>query len=229
MKTTTLLASLGSGLTLALLTGVAAAQPGGGPPGPPPPPPQSGPGSGGYYATAPQTAPGGFMHQGGRLTLGVSLGLGSMEAESGPLTCINCDYSPIAGGVAAHIGGMLNPRLALMLELQANVQTVREEIGGTQSLVQTAAMVAAQYWATPRLWLKGGLGAAHLSFSYDDAYGSVEQPIDDGVAVLGAVGYELISAPRHSLDLQGRILVGGYDGIDDQITAAQIGVGFNWF
>jgi hypothetical protein len=46
---------------------------------------------------------------------------------------------------------------------------------------------------------------------------------------MGAVGFELLSAQRFSVDLQGRLVAGSYDGIDQQITAASIGVGINWF
>lgn len=172
---------------------------------------------------------GGFQPRAGRLTLGASLGLGAMESESGPISCATCDYNPIAVGGSMHIGLMLSDRLAVALELAANGQTVQEQVGGSQTLIQSAALIAAQYWATPKLWVKGGLGAAHLSFSYEDAFGSFEEPIDDGAAALAAVGYEVASGRRHVVDLQARILVGTYDGIGDQISAAQIGVGVSWF
>jgi hypothetical protein len=189
---------------------------------------------GGYGAPPPayvQQLPGGFHDRAGHLTLGVSLGLGGMKAESGPIDCGTCDYNPITVGVAGHIGGMLNHRLALMLELQANAQTIDENrFGETTTLVQMAAMFAAQYWVTPQLWVKGGIGGAHLQAQYDDFYGPLgEEPISDGVAVLGAVGYEILSARRYSVDLQGRLFVGSYDKLDDQITSGTIGIGMNWF
>lgn len=204
-----------SGIALAA-PAVASAQPYGAPP----------PG-GGYYTGLAN----GFHNRAGHLTLGVSLGLGGMKADSGPIDCSGCDYNPITVGVAGHIGGMLNERLALMLELQANGQTIDQtRFGDTTTLVQGAAMFAAQYWITPQLWVKGGVGAAHLQVSYEDIYGPVaDQPVDDGMAFLGAAGFELLSAARYSVDLQGRVFVGSYKGIDDQITSATIGVGMNWF
>jgi hypothetical protein len=184
-------------------------------------------GGGGYYSQ-PTTLPGGFHDRRGRMTLGVSLGLGYMKTEGGAIACQTCDYSPITAGIAAHIGGMLNERLALMFEIQGNAQTVEDYgYGQTDSVVQGAAMIAAQYWITPQLWIKGGLGAAHLSYSYDDV--GVADPIDDGVALLGGVGYELLSARHYSVDLQGRLLIGNYDGINEQISSGTIGVGINWF
>lgn len=198
---------------------VASAQPGQYRGSPPP--------TGGYYAS--QT-PGGFHDRAGRLTLGISLGLGGMKADSGPIDCTGCDYNPITVGVAGHIGGMINERLALMLELQANGQTVEENVYGTATLVQGAAMFAAQYWVTPQLWLKGGIGAATLQVSYEDYYGPAgEDEVDTGTAFLAGAGYELLSARHYSIDLQGRLFVGTYKGIDDQITSGTIGVGLNWF
>jgi len=200
---------------------VASAQPGYGPPPP---------GGGGYYAP-PQQLPGGFHDRRGRLTLGISLGLGGMKADSGPIDCQGCNYNPITVGIAGHIGGMLNERLALMLELQANGQTIGDSpYGNTTTLVQGAAMFAAQYWVTPQLWVKGGVGAATLQVNYDDIYGPVAQDqVGEGLAVLGAAGYELLSARHYSVDLQGRLFVGSYNSINDRITSATIGVGMNWF
>jgi hypothetical protein len=182
----------------------------------------------GYYAQ-PTGLPGGFHDRRNRLTVGIGLGFGGMKSEGGPINCTSCDYNPITVGVTGHIGYMMNERLGLLLELQANGQTVEDNIAETVTLVQGAAMFAAQYWVTPQLWIKGGIGAAHLQYTYDDWAGTGEEPVDDGMAVLGAVGYELLSARHYSLDLQGRLFVGSYEGIDDQISSGTISLGLNWF
>lgn len=158
------------------------------------------------------------------LTLGFGFGIGDMSADSGPIDCFDCSYNPLAGAFDFHIGGMINPRLALLFELWGAVKTL--DANGSESLVQTMAMVAAQYWMGPRLWLKGGLGAAHLSYSYADGY---SDPIDDGVAVMGAVGYEILIGSQFALDLQLRLGSGAYEGIAEQINAGTVGVGFNWY
>ena len=207
---------------LLAIPAVASAQPGGyGPP---------------RYQPAYQPPPqleGGFHDRRGRLTLGVSLGLGGMSDSSGSIDCASCDFNPITVGIAGHIGGMINERLALMLELQANGQVIDENrFGETATLVQGAAMGAAQYWITPQLWIKGGLGFAHLSISFDDDYGQyASEDVADGIAILGAAGYELLSARTFSIDLQGRVFVGSYNIDDDreEITSGTIGVGINWF
>lgn len=203
-----------------LAPAAAAAQPGYGPP--PPPPPQ------GYYSQ-PTTVPGGFHDRAGRMALGFSLGLGGLNVGDSPVECATCDYDPIAGEFDFHIGGMLSPRFALLFEVQGNAQTIAENAYGATSLVQATAMVAGQYWLTPQLWIKGGLGGASLSQSYDDGYTSDSENIDEGVAVMGAIGYELLSARNFSIDLQGRIISGSYDNLGQDVNAGSIGVGFNWF
>ncbi|MBE7453613.1 MAG: hypothetical protein HS111_33560 [Kofleriaceae bacterium] len=204
-----------------LAPAAAAAQPGYGAP-PPPPPPQ------GYYSQPP-TIPGGFHDRTGRMALGFSLGLGGLNVGGEEVTCPSCDYDPLAVEFDFHIGGMLSPRFALLFEVQANGQTIAENAYGAASLVQATAMVAGQYWLTPQLWVKGGIGAASLSYSYDDGYASDSENIGEGMAVMGAIGYEVLSAPTFSIDLQGRIISGSYDSFDENVTAGSIGVGFNWY
>ncbi len=204
---------------VAAVPAIAAAQPG------------AQPGGGGYYNQPSAVTPGGFWDREGRLTWGLSLGIGGMSSDSGPIDCANCDYNPLAVEIDVHVGGMLSSRFALMGELQGNVQTLEEQGGGegTLSLAQFALMVAAQYWVVPKVWVKGGIGVAHLSFNYDDYYGSAEEPIDDGGVFMVGAGVELLSGRDFALDLQGRYIVGSYDGIDDRISSGTIGIGVNWY
>jgi hypothetical protein len=212
--TKSLLALLAAALAVpALSTSDAVAQPGGG-----------------YYAAPPPNSvlPGGFHNRQGRLTFGFSGGLGYMNSDVfGDIGCSGC--SSAAFGVAGHIGGFIGPRLALMFELQVNGQQVSQErfFEDDIFLFQTAAMIAAQYWVTPQLWIKGGIGLAHLEEQTRDGFAGLE--IANGTAIMGAVGFELFSSRYLSIDLQGRLLNGSYDGINDNITAGTIGVGINWF
>ncbi|HRC58301.1 MAG TPA: hypothetical protein PKU97_20395 [Kofleriaceae bacterium] len=185
----------------------------------------------GYYAQPPATTSGGFWDRGGGLVWGIGLGLGGMSSKDGPIECSSCSYSPMAVEVDAHLGGMMSPRLALLFEIQGNVQPV-EEVGGGEgdkTLGQFAAMAAAQYWITPRLWLKGGIGVATLSYNYNDSSGTQEEPIDDGGVFLLGAGYEILAGRDFALDVQGRYVVGSYDGINDQISSGTIGLGVNWY
>ncbi|HEY0252868.1 MAG TPA: hypothetical protein VGC41_15135, partial [Kofleriaceae bacterium] len=65
-----------------------------------------------------------------------------------------------------------------------------------------------------------GLQADNSYVTYD--YGT-------GLAIMGAVGFELFSSRWFAVDLQGRIIEGAYNSGDDHVTAANVGVGFNWY
>ena len=172
-------------------------------------------GGGGYYANpAPSSQlPGGFHNRQGRLIWGFSLGLGGMHDTGGSIECTNCTYSTASGQVSGHIGGFIGPRLALLGEAQANLQTLSTDIYGDTTLIQSALMVAAQYWVTPQLWIKGGIGFANVAV--DSSYYGTSDTVDTGMALMGAVGYELLSSRFFSIDLQGRLINGEYKGIDD--------------
>lgn len=203
-------------LAIGLLASSAIAQPS----GPPPPPP----GGGGYYAPPPP--PTEWERRG--LSLGFGIGLGGMSDSYGTIGCSNCDYNPASVGLDFHIGAMLNPRMALLFEGWLQAQSL--DADGVETLVQTMAMGAIQYWVSPQLWLKGGLGFSHLSISIDDGFRDPEsQDIDSGGALMGAIGYEVLSSQRFAIDLQGRLGIATYDGIDEQIETGMISLGFNWY
>ncbi|HET9990814.1 MAG TPA: hypothetical protein VFQ65_19925 [Kofleriaceae bacterium] len=180
----------------------------------------------GYYNGPDNHVPGGFHNRTGRLAYGFSIGLGGMHDDgSGITNCDNCANAP-ALELDFHIGGMLGPRFALMFEGQLNARTVHSDVyNGDTTLSQTAPMIAGQFWITPQLWVKGGLGVAALQA--DSTY--VTYDYGTGMAVMGAVGFELMSARYFALDLQGRIIEGTYNSGNDHVTAANIGLGFNWY
>ena len=141
-------------------------------------------------------------------------------------SCDNCDFKPYAAEGDLHIGGMLNARFGLMLELQGNFETVHSSFrDGDTTLTQSAAMVAGQFWIIPILWVKGGLGFSNLNV--DNAY--FTEDLGNGVAVMGAVGVELFSARNFALELQGRLIEGTYNSGDDHVTSGTIGIGVNWY
>jgi len=185
----------------------------------------------GYGSPPPSQLPGGFHNRQGRLIFGGNLGLGTMHDDIGDIDCTNC--SDISVQVAGHLGGFIGPRLALMGELQANAQTLEvDAFGGTETLVQSALMLAAQYWVTPQFWIKGGIGFANLQVNwsaYGDGYIDASSRPENGLALLGAAGFELLSARNFSVDLQGRLINGSYDGINNSVTGISLGVGLNWF
>lgn len=174
----------------------------------------------------PSSAPGGFQDRAGRLAVGFSLGLGGMSYNGNAISCSTCDYNPLAFELDAHLGGMLSPRFALLFEVQVNAQTIESDfLDGDTTLSQAAAMVAGQGWITPQLWIKGGIGLSNLQI--DDAFSTSD--LGNGVALMGAIGYEILSARNFALDLQGRIIEGTYNGGDDHLTSGTIGLGINWY
>ena len=103
-----------------------------------------------YYAGPPNPQhPGGFHNRSGRVIFGGSLGLGGMSDRGGDIECANCDYGTLSGQGAVHLGGFLGPRFALMGEIQVNMQTLATDGIDDTVLVQSALMIAAQYWVTP--------------------------------------------------------------------------------
>ncbi len=191
-------------------------------------------GGGGGYSAPHTELPGGFHNRQGRLIFGVSLGLGGMSDNGGDIECKTCDYSTVAGEVDAHVGGFLGPRFALMAELQGNIQTLdsNRTTGDTTTLVQSALMIAGQYWITPQLWVKGGIGFANIRVDrsyYGDGVVDAQSVPENGGAIMGAVGYEILSSRLFSIDLQGRLINASYKGIDNNVTGASVGIGINWF
>lgn len=186
-----------------------------------------------YRAPSPTSQyPGGFHNRSGRVIFGGNVGLGGMEDNGGDIECVNC--SSLAGQIAFHLGGFVGPRLALMGEAQGNFQTLSSDqfTGETAVLSHGALMLAAQYWLTPQLWIKGGVGFSTLQVDYSyygDGIIDESTVPENGFALMGAVGFELLSARRFSVDLQGRLLNGSYDGGSYHLTAGSIGIGLNWF
>jgi hypothetical protein len=192
----------------------------------------------GYYGGGPgygpPPLPGGFHDRQGRLAIGGSLGLGYMNANSQAVTCQGCSSTPVTGEGDIHIGGFIGPRLALLFEGQVNVQQVALDPANDATLSQTLLLGAVQYWITPQLWIKGGIGLAYLN--YNDNVAGTSTQSDGGLGLMGGLGYELLSARNFALDLQGRLTEGSYSTTDaagnsqrDNITSGTIGVGLNWY
>jgi hypothetical protein len=182
----------------------------------------------GYYnGGGPPPIPGGFHNRMGRLAWGFSVGLGYMNDNGTAVECGGCNIQPVTFEIDGHIGGMLSPRFALMLELQGNVQQIALDPANDATLSQSLLMGAGQYWLTPQLWIKGGLGFAHLDINNN--VNATYSPVADGFALMGGVGFELLSARFFAVDLQARLVEGTYHGTGDHITSGTIGVGLNWY
>jgi opacity protein-like surface antigen len=217
-------------LAAALLApAVAAAQPAYSQPPPPPsyaPPPGPPPAASGHHDRA------------GRLNLGFSIGLGQMQIDDSDVGCNGCDGDPIAFQADAHLGWMLSPRLSLLAELQGVGQTIADDGFVTDTLLQSTATLGAQYWVTPQLWLKAGIGGAALQVQRDDGFEASHSDSLEGSALTGAIGYEILSARNFAIDLQLRVTGARYEDAvveldgstsDMEVGTTNLGVGFTWF
>jgi hypothetical protein len=188
------------GIGIALLTALGAASTAQAQYGYPPPPPPRG------------------MYRNG-LTFGGSLGVGTITATAcGP-------YCGGSGMIEGHIGGMLNPRLALMGDLWGSIHSWDDGVftGTTYHGIYT---VAVQYWATDIIWLKGGVGFGQMQLQYDGdaaAFGD-----ESGLATLAAAGVEVVQSFNFALDLQLRFGHGFYSQGGD-VNSVGFLVGVNWY
>ena len=203
---------LGLGIATILVLGsssVAHAQYQGPPPGYYAPPPRYG------YPPPPPPPPRGMYRYG--LVLGVGLGVGGISAS-------DCgDVCGTAGALEFHIGGMINPRLALMGDFWFNGRSIPNT---DASAVHSLYTFAAQYWASDIFWLKGGIGGANMNISSNvDGYPYTSE---NGLGLLGAIGIEFLQAGNFALD--GQLRFGhGFFNIGGDVNVWALMVGANWY
>ena len=169
----------------------------------PPPPPA-------YYP------PARYYRQG--VVFGFGLGVGFVGAS-------NCgDYCGSGFAGELHLGGMLNPRTALMFDGWTNIHPIPGTDGQTASTIFAGAL---QFWLNDIFWLKGGIGLGNTQVS-SASVGTIGDAT--GFAVMGAAGVELVHYLAFALDLQLRAAhtfhpqnEGG--AVDDVAFM----VGFNWY
>ncbi|HET6150020.1 MAG TPA: hypothetical protein VFH68_20940 [Polyangia bacterium] len=151
------------------------------------------------------------------LVAGVGIGFGGISADQCGGDC--------GGGLSleGHIGGMLNPNLALEFDAWAVFHRNNDFDTTTTSGIYTGAL---QVWLTPILWLKGGAGLGNTERS--DFFGSLGSA--SGFAIMGAAGVELVHSGFFALDLQGRIGHSFFSNADGgAVTNYAFMVGFNWY
>lgn len=135
----------------------------------------------------------------------------------GQMTCDGCE-SLSGPAVAIHLGGMINEKLALVWDSSG---VVREEEGVTLSSAVVGP--AAQYWVSPRVWVKGGVGAGRLVA----AVSNVTTSSDWGLGFMGGLGVEALQKKKFAIDLQFRFTTAKIEG---ERTNNFFGlVGFNFY
>jgi hypothetical protein len=99
------------------------------------------------------------------------------------------------------------------------------------ALVQGVVGIAAQYWTSPRTWIKGGIGRGEVRASAtvpsDNGMSVDITETESGLGSLAAVGYELYQGS--SLGVSVHVRYAGIHG--DQLSRASLvlGVGVSWY
>lgn len=154
--------------------------------------------------------------------LGGSVGLGNMTTTTAD-TADDQDLGIFA--VNGHFGAMVTPKMALTVEVGADIHEYDQRDYYRTSLVLGYIGIAAKYWATPKLWLKGGLTKAKSTLTSD---GEIWQEAE-GAGFIGAVGYEIVQRHTWTVDLQFRITAASYDDDATDSSSTALQVGFNWY
>jgi hypothetical protein len=161
----------------------------------------------GYYPTAYRSG----------LVAGVGVGVGALDATDCGGDC--------GGGLSleGHIGGMLDPRVALLFDAWAIFHSNPDVSSTTTSGIYTGAL---QFWLTPIVWLKGGAGVGNTHISVPEGtLGSAT-----AFALMGAGGVELVHSGYFGLDMQGRVGHTFFSNAEGgPVTDFAFMVGFNWY
>ena len=157
--------------------------------------------------------------------VGAALGPGSQEYR------VDGEESASHDGLALafHLGGMVNPRLALAVELALLTST--EQVGGPEVRInQRHATAWLRFWAMRRLWLQAGLGSARAWATVDGEAGETIR----GATLTAAVGFEVLHRPGHAIDIALRFSGAGFhapDDVDGELSSTTLALlaGFTWF
>jgi hypothetical protein len=185
------------------------------------PPPGGGPGAGpGGAPPGPQQDERGFWPRRG-IYGGVGLGVGQLSYG-----CDGCDdlnWSAI--GFHGHFGFRFNPQIGIFADGYGLGADISDEIGFDAILVNAMWNFGAQYWITPPLWIKGGIGVARQQISTDED----TEDSDSASSILLAIGYEVLHSPNFSIDIDFRVGAGFYDE-EFGGTVTNVGLQFsvNW-
>ena len=158
---------------------------------------------------------------------GGSLGAGII---SGPDCFSVCGGAFMAEG---HLGGMLNPRLALMGTAWIGGHYFDDVTVGTGQTYNTFWTVNLQYWVNDIIWINGGIGIARLQIFLDQDLSGFAFDDETGGAVTGAAGIEVARSYNWALDLQirgGHAFYASQDGNGgNDLNNLAFMVGLTWY
>lgn len=161
--------------------------------------------------------------------LGGGLGFGGMSFSVDGEEEVSYDD---ATGLQLAFGGMINPRLALGIDLTALLARDEGSVAREEELrvFERAIGVWGRYWVIPRLWLQVGLASVRAGASGDVG----DYPTYDGAQIHGAVGFEVLHRTHWAIDVSLRLAAAGYGDESDvggtfTSQSAALLVGFAWF
>jgi hypothetical protein len=183
----------------------------------------------GPYPAAPAApaTPSGIERAG--FVIGLGIGPGGMQDAD----CEEC-IPPGGAAFAFHIGGMVQPKMAVIVELAVNAVGEENDGFGRRSWSQVLWTVAARYFASDRIWIQAGAGAGKLEKRFEGStLQEQDEEIEADVAFVAAIGVEIYQGRRFALDAQLRGALASYGGdvgmTPFEITSSGILVGLNWY
>lgn len=152
---------------------------------------------------------------------GFGLGVGGVSDYAYEL---DSTQSRVGIGYNLRLGFGVSPRWALVLSADGASAYFQN-----MNLSETVFTVGPQFWVTPKLYVRGGIGAATRTYEYDsyysDYYGDyyTETWTDSGMGGVAALGFEFVQSYHVSLAVELNGTVGYYNNKD---TLSTFGINF---
>jgi hypothetical protein len=156
---------------------------------------------------------------------GFGLGVGGVSDYAHDL---DSTQSRVGIGYNLRLGFGVSPRWALVLSADGASAYFQN-----MNLSETVFTVGPQFWVTPKLYVRGGIGAATRTYEYDsyysdyygDYYGDYysESWTDSGMGAVAAIGFEFVQSYHVSLAVEANGTVGYYNNKD---TLSTFGINF---
>lgn len=154
------------------------------------------------------------------LLVGAALGVGTFSYYGCGEVCGNAWMGEF------HVGAMLQPGLALEVEVWGGFHSYSDPPFGAGRSSIGIWTLAFQLWATERIWLKTGLGVGNIEATTSKAGTALTN--QSTVAFMAAIGIELARTNHYAVDLQLRYGSTPYRGVDDNPNPVAALLGFSW-
>ena len=134
------------------------------------------------------------------LEIGGGLQAGNLFCQSADAT--KCNGTTAAGGVDLDAAWFFDPRLGVFVDIWGMAHTENNF-----TIAHDINTVGLEYRLAPVLYVQAGVGVAHAALSYS---GSFAARSDNAFGVMGAIGLEVLRAPRWDLSIEARAGTGFY-------------------